>query len=125
MSYLEIGLAGIGGAAGGYFGYDVSYWAGRIGGHDILQMWPMRNHLDKIKIAQEHLRERENKLSWVILAGHFMQFLRGTVSLLAGMIPMHYAKFAAANLLGAIGWSLGNVVAFLAGATWVASWFAH
>jgi membrane protein DedA with SNARE-associated domain len=98
LDFWPIALCSIPGAAAGD---AVSYWAGRVLGDRLSQMWPFRTrpHL----LAKGELFFIKHGAVSIALC-RFLGPLRAIVPLTAGMLHMPHRTFQIANVLSAIVW---------------------
>jgi membrane protein DedA with SNARE-associated domain len=84
-------------------GDNVGYWIGRKGGRLLLERWKRFFHISQKHIAQgEALIDRHGSLA--ILFARFVAGARVIAGPLAGVLQMHWPRFALFNFLGAIVW---------------------
>jgi membrane protein DedA with SNARE-associated domain len=91
----------IGGALGAALGDSVSFWVGRRLGPHVHRLWPFSRHPEMLAAA----RNAFARWGWAaVVIGRFIGPLRASVPTVAGMSPMGWGLFQAANLGSAILW---------------------
>lgn len=84
-------------------GDNIGYWIGRRGGRPLLERW---KHF--FRIRQSHIQEAEQLIHrHGALAIFFARFIAGARIIagpLAGVLHMHWPRFALFNFLGALAW---------------------
>ena len=91
----------IGGALGAALGDSVSFWVGRRLGPHVHRLWPFSRHPEMLAAA----RNAFARWGWAaVVIGRFIGPLRASVPTVAGMSPMRWGLFQAANLGSAILW---------------------
>lgn len=105
-SSLSLPLLALGGAAAAVAGDAVGYWSGRRFGRPWVERRAGRaaQHLPRA----EALAERWGVLA-VVLA-RFIPWVRTLTPIVAGTARMPYARFAVANLAGALLWASGLIL---------------
>lgn len=98
-------------AVGGFAGYGLGSW----GGYRLVRRWGRVVRVDeaKLKVARYLCDRHGGKM---VFFGRFVSILRAYAAFLAGVARMRFARFAVANVCGAVAWSaLYTFVAYNAG----------
>jgi membrane protein DedA with SNARE-associated domain len=93
--------------AGAVAGDGLSYWLGYRYGDRIRTWWPFSRHPGVLENTEAFFRGHGGKS---VFLGRFLQALRCTIPLVAGMARMPPRRFLAANLLSALLWAPAHVV---------------
>lgn len=89
----------IGAIAGDAF----SYWAGRIYGQKLKQLWPL-NHYPGLVVKTENFFADHGGKS--IAIGRFVPGVKAVIPGIAGMMGMSQTRFATINIVSAFAWSI-------------------
>lgn len=99
----------IAGVLGAVIGDSIGYWVGREYGYkvfDILKRRFPRHFSDDTIAYAEHIFHHYGVFA--VFFGRFIALLRIFAGPLSGALKMHYPRFLAANVLGAICWAGGT-----------------
>ncbi len=111
-------------------GDNIGYWIGRAGGRPLLERWKRFFHVKRQHIAiGEALIEKHGPVA--IFFARFVTGARVIAGPLAGILHMHWPRFALFNFLGAVTWvsviagvafafgsQLDRLLAFMREANW-------
>ena len=111
-------------------GDNIGYWIGRKGGRILLERWKKFFHIkDQAIRSGEALLEKHG--AFAIFIARFIAGARIFAGPLAGVLNMHWPRFALANFLGAVVWvsviatlghlfgsQLDRLLAFMERANW-------
>jgi len=94
-------------------GDTVGYEVGRLWGHRVLRLRPLRRHEERLGRARTFLRDRG---AFAVFLGRWTAFLRAVMPGLAGVSRMPYRKFLFWNAAGGVLWGATFcLVGYLAG----------
>jgi membrane-associated protein len=100
---LRLGWIIVVGTIAATTGDNLGYWIGRKGGRPLLERWQRF-----FRVRDEHLSSAENLLarygSAAIFFARFITGVRVIAGPLAGVLRMHWRRFAFFNFLGALVW---------------------
>ena len=104
LAFWPVMVATIIGAA---TGDQFSYWAGRIFGERLRNLWPLRNYPVLLAKGEAYVKEHGGKS---IAIGRFIPGIKAVVPGIAGMFGMGQGFFFVVNFLSAIAWSVLHVL---------------
>jgi membrane-associated protein len=94
-------------------GDSAGYEVGRLWGHRVLRIRPLRRHEERLDRARTFLRDRG---AFAVFLGRWTAFLRAVMPGLAGVSRMPYRRFLFWNAVGGIAWGVTfSLVGYLAG----------
>jgi membrane protein DedA with SNARE-associated domain len=94
-------------------GDSAGYEVGRLWGHRVLKLRPLRRHEERLDRARTFLRDRG---AFAVFLGRWTAFLRAVMPGLAGVSRMPYRRFLFWNAVGGIAWGVTfSLVGYLAG----------
>jgi membrane-associated protein len=94
-------------------GDSVGYEVGRLWGHRVLRLRPLRRHEERLDRARTFLRDRG---AFAVFLGRWTAFLRAVMPGLAGVSRMPYRRFLLWNAVGGLVWGVTFCfVGYLAG----------
>ena len=94
-------------------GDSAGYEVGRLWGHRVLRIRPLRRHEERLDRARTFLRDRG---AFAVFLGRWTAFLRAVMPGLAGVSRMPYRRFLFWNAVGGIVWGVTFcLVGYLAG----------
>jgi membrane-associated protein len=94
-------------------GDSVGYEVGRVWGHRVLRLRPLRRHEARLDRARTFLRDRG---AFAVFLGRWTAFLRAVMPGLAGLSRMPYRRFLVWNAVGGMAWGVTFcLVGYLAG----------
>jgi membrane protein DedA with SNARE-associated domain len=98
---LSIWGVGVAGAIGGVIGGMAGYLIGAQGGLRLIRRYGAKLHIDDERLARGR-RFFERRGLWAVFVGRFIGWVRIVVPMFAGISHMPFARYAAANAVGAI-----------------------
>ena len=98
---LSIWGVGIAGAIGGVVGGMAGYLIGVEGGLRLIRRYGAKVHIDDERLARGR-RFFERRGLWAVFICRFIGWIRIVVPMFAGISHMPFARFAAANAVGAV-----------------------
>jgi membrane protein DedA with SNARE-associated domain len=98
---LSIWGVGVAGAIGGVVGGMAGYLIGAQGGLRLIRRYGAKLHIDDERLARGR-RFFERRGLWAVFVCRFIGWVRIVVPMFAGISHMPFARFAAANVAGAI-----------------------
>lgn len=94
-------------AAGAITGDGVSYWLGHRYRDTLRSVWPFRRYPEILKKGEAFFNRHGGKS---VLFGRFVGPVRPVIPAVAGMLGMDPGRFAAINVLSAIGWAFAYLL---------------
>lgn len=88
-------------------GDSVGFEVGRLLGPRLQRMPVLRNHAERVELAQAYLRRRGGR---AVVMGRFTAFLRAVMPGLAGASRMEYRRFLVFNVAGGVLWATACVL---------------
>ncbi|MGC4109791.1 MAG: DedA family protein [Nocardioides sp.] len=88
-------------------GDSVGFEVGRALGPRLLRAPVLRNHTERVELAQAYLRRRGGR---AVVMGRFTAFLRAVMPGLAGASRMEYRRFLVFNVIGGVIWATACVL---------------
>ena len=88
-------------------GDQLSFWAGRIFGDRLRNMWPLRNYPHLLAKGEAYVKEHGGKS---IAIGRFVPGIKSVVPGIAGMFGMGQIFFLTVNILSGIAWAALHVL---------------
>ncbi|HEX3929831.1 MAG TPA: DedA family protein [Nocardioides sp.] len=100
---LVLALVVVAAVAGDSVGFEV----GRALGPRLVRAPVLRNHVERVELAQAYLRRRGGR---AVVMGRFTAFLRAVMPGLAGASRMEYRRFLVFNVIGGVIWATACVL---------------
>jgi undecaprenyl-diphosphatase len=94
-------------AVGCILGDQFSYWAGRLFGQQLKQMWPLSRYPQLVARGEDFVREHGGKS---IAIGRFVPGVKSVVPGIVGMFGMNQLFFVFVNVTSGIAWSFAHIV---------------
>jgi len=115
LPFWPIYLAAVVGAV---IGDTISYWIGRLLEYRIKEIWPFRNYLPQIAKGEEFFKRHGGKSVFI---GRFIPGVKAVVPGVAGMLGMHWPRFAIINVISAFAWAAAHILPGLLLSNWLDS----
>jgi membrane protein DedA with SNARE-associated domain/membrane-associated phospholipid phosphatase len=93
-------------AVGCILGDQVSYWAGRMFGVQLKQMWPLRDYAALVVKGEDFVRQHGGKS---IAIGRFIPGIKAVVPGIVGMLGMNQLFFVVVNVTSGLFWTVMHV----------------
>jgi membrane protein DedA with SNARE-associated domain len=94
-------------AVGCIMGDQVSYWAGRMFGERLKQLWPLSRYPVLVSRGETFVREHGGKS---IAVGRFVPGVKAVVPGIVGMLGMNQPFFIFVNVTSGIVWTLAHIL---------------
>lgn len=91
---------------GAIIGDALSYWAGRIYGQQLKQLWPLANYPGLVARTEGFFADHGGKS---IAIGRFVPGVKAVIPGIAGMMGMSNARFSTINIVSAFAWSIAHL----------------
>jgi membrane protein DedA with SNARE-associated domain/membrane-associated phospholipid phosphatase len=93
-------------AIGCILGDQISYWAGRMFGVRLKQMWPLRDYAALVVKGEDFVRQHGGKS---IAIGRFIPGIKAVVPGIVGMLGMNQLFFVIVNVTSGLFWTVMHV----------------
>jgi undecaprenyl-diphosphatase len=103
---------------GAVIGDTISYWVGRLLEHRIKEVWPFTNYRPQIAKGEEFFKRHGGKSVFI---GRFIPGVKAVVPGVAGMLGMHWPRFAIINVVSAFAWAAAHILPGLLLSNWLES----
>lgn len=115
LPFWPIYLAAVVGAV---LGDAVSYWIGNLMKDGIKQVWPFRNYRDMIAKGEVFFARHGGKSVFI---GRFIPGVKAVVPGIAGIMGMHWQRFAIINVVSAFAWAAAHILPGMLLTAWLRS----